>query len=135
MSIETDVKNRTYSLEADLLPIIHGKIALPNPETLATDAGASILHYREMHCGDALLPAGKKWGVRFFLDYTQGGQLTGSGLVAWTEWKDGAYRATAMKFAICKHEQKSGAGANPSRGWHPSRCVKCGLDMTVDSGD
>lgn len=116
--------------------IIAGKVPLPNVAVIDRDVGASILHYREMHCGAALLDAfSKKWNARFFLDYGQGGQSYGSGIAAWTEWKDGAYRAVGMKFAICDHKQVEGANANHSRGWHPARCSKCGLDMSVDSGD
>lgn len=127
--------SKRYSLEIDMQPIIEGRVALPNAKPVIGDVGASILHYHQMHSGAALLPAGKKWNARFFLDYGQGGGLHGSGIVAWTEWKAGAYRATAMKFAICEHKQVTGPGANPSRGWHPSTCEKCGLDMSVDSGD
>lgn len=127
--------DKRYTLEADLMPIIAGDVALPNAKIFDRDVGAEILHYRQMHCGTALLPAGKKWNVRFFLDYGQGGGLHGSGLAAWTEWKDGAYRAVGMSFAICDHKPVVGAGANPSRGWHPASCEKCGLDMSVDSGD
>lgn len=124
-----------YSLANDLQPIIDGKVQVPNPQPIAGDVGAAMLHYREMNCGDALFPEGKKWGARFFLDYGPGGQLHGTGLIAWSTWKDGAYRAAGVRFAICKHEKVVGAGANPSRGWHPGKCSKCGLDMTVDSGD
>jgi hypothetical protein len=131
----TATKRNGYSLETDLMPIIEGKIALPNARPIETDVGAAILHYHKMHSGQALLPQGKKWNVRFFLDYTQGGSLTGAGIVAWTDWKDGAYRAVAMTFAICDHKAVEGAGANHSRGWHPASCSKCGLDMSVDSGD
>jgi hypothetical protein len=89
-----------------------------------------------MHCGTAILPSGDKaWHARFFFDYGQGGSCHGSGIVAWTKWKDGAYRAVAMRFAICQHTKVDGPGANHSRGWHPGACSKCGLDMTVDSGD
>lgn len=124
-----------YSLETDLQPIMDGKVALPNAKVIERDIGAAILHYSGMHCGVALLPAGTKWNVRYFLDYGQGGGLHGSGIVAWTEWKDGAYRAVGMSFAICDHTSVEGAGANHSRGWHPASCSKCGLDMSVDSGD
>jgi hypothetical protein len=126
----------TYTMDRDMLPIIQGNVALPNAKLIDRDVGASVLHYREMHCGNALLASGKKqWNARFFLDYGQGGGLHGSGTVAWTEWKEGAYRATAMTFAICDHKPIEGASANHSRGWHPARCEKCGLDMSVDSGD
>lgn len=127
---------KRYDFEKDLLPIIEGKVPLPNAKPVEKDAGAAILHCRTMHCGHALLANGRKeWNARFFLDYGQGGDLEGTGLVAWVEWKDGAYRATAMKFAICEHTKVEGPGANHSRGWHPGHCSKCGLDMSVDSGD
>ena len=122
----------TYTLDRDLMPIIAGKVALPNAKPVETDIGAKILHYTEMNCGQALLPTGKtQWSARFFLDYGQGGGLHGSGVVAWTEWKDGASRAVGMTFAICDHTPVEGAGANHSRGWHPARCSKCGLDMSA----
>jgi hypothetical protein len=127
---------KTYTLETDLMPIIEGKVALPNFKPLDRDVGAAILHYTTMHSGQPLRPDGKKqWHARIFLDYGQGGQLYGSGIVAWTEWKDGAYRAVGAEFAICEHTKVAEPGANPSRGWHPGSCSKCGLDMTVDSGD
>ena len=129
-------KRKGFTLETDLMPIIEGKVALPNTSPIEIDVGSAILHYRQMHCGTALLADGKKkWSARFFLDHGQGGQLYGSGIVAWTDWKDGAYRAIGMKFAICEHKVVEGAGANHSRGWHPASCSKCGLDMSVDSGD
>jgi hypothetical protein len=128
-------KRNGYSMDEDLKPIIEGKVALPNAEPIERDVGATILHYRQMHCGTAVLSGKKHWSARFFLDYGQGGQLYGSGIAAWSEWKDGAYRAVGLKFAICQHEIQSGAGANHSRGWHPASCSKCGLNMSVDSGD
>jgi hypothetical protein len=125
-----------YTIERDLRPIIEGKVDLPNTSSIDSDVGVAILHYREMYSGIASLSgANKVWDARFFLNYGQGGQLYGSGIVAWTTWKDGAYRAVGMKFAICDHEPTEGAGANHSRGWHPAHCSKCGLDMSVDSGD
>jgi hypothetical protein len=129
-------KRNGYTMDGDLKPIIQGNVALPNAKPIERDVGAAILHYHEMHSGWALLPDGRKeWNARFFLDRGQGGGLHGTGIVAWTAWKDGAYRATAMTFAICEHTQVEGAGANHSRGWHPGHCSKCGLDMSVDSGD
>lgn len=131
----TTTKRNGYSLEIDLQPIIEGRVALPNARLIDRDIGAALLHYQQMHSGAALLPTGKRWNVRYFLDYGQGGGLHGSGLVAWTDWRDGAYRAVGMSFAICDHKPVVGAGANPMRGWHPASCEKCGLDMSVDSGD
>jgi hypothetical protein len=135
MADQVTAMRKGFTLEADLMPIIEGKVALPNAKPIETDIGATILHYHKMYSGRVLLPKGKEWNVRFFLDYGQGGQVYGSGIVAWTEWKDGAYRAVGMKFAICEHEPVEGAGANHSRGWHPARCAKCGTDLSVDSGD
>jgi len=125
-----------YDLERDLLPIMEGKVALPNAKPIDDDDVVSILHYRDMHPGRALLPNGHtEWSARYFLDYGKGGQLYGTGIVAWSAWRDGANRVSGYKFAICEHEPKADAGANPSRGWNPAHCAKCGLDMTVDSGD
>lgn len=66
------------------------------------------------HCG--------VW-TQFFLNVSDG---SGYALI---------YGPCAVRFAICKHQKRTGAGANPSRGWHPGHCIKCGLDMSVDSGD
>jgi hypothetical protein len=124
--------------DAQIKEIIAGKIALPNVAEFVGDIGAAILYFRNMHAGAALMPDGKKeWNARFFLDYGQGGAFHGSGIVAWTAWSNEAQamRAVAVRFSICDHNQVEGAGANHSRGWHPSRCTKCGLDMSVDSGD
>lgn len=38
------------------------------------------------------------------------------------------------KFGMCQHEWDE-SGANHSRGWHPKRCRKCGVDASIDSGD
>lgn len=131
---------KTYTLEGDLLPIMRGDVPLPNPEPVEGDLSAHILHYDAMQSGRCvLLPGetGKQWNVRFFLDQGQGGQLEGSGIVAWTMWDGEKHRsgATGLRFAICKHTKVDGPGANHSRGWHPGSCSKCGLDMTIDSGD
>jgi len=131
---------KTYSLETDLMPIMRGDVALPNPEPINRDIGAEILHYNQMRSGCSVLLPGetsKKWNVSFFLDSGQSGQLYGSGLVAWTKWDNEkrTYAATGLRFAICQHTKVDDPGANHSRGWHPGRCSKCGLDMTIDSGD
>jgi hypothetical protein len=130
----------TYTLERDLHPIMRGEKPLPNPEPIDGDIGALILHYGQMTSGCSVLLPGeknKKWNVSFFLDHGQGGQLYGSGIVAWTKWDNDkqTHVATGLKFAICQHKKVDGLGANHSRGWHPGRCEKCGLDMTIDSGD
>jgi hypothetical protein len=129
-----------YTLETDLMPIMKGDVPLPNPEPIEGDLASTILYYNSMQSGRCVLLPGetnKKWNVSFFLDHGQGGQLEGSGVVAWTTWDNEkrAPGATGLRFAICKHTKVEGAGANHSRGWHPGHCSKCGLDMTVDSGD
>jgi len=130
----------TYTIERDIEPIMKGEVPLPNPEPIEGNLAAHILYYSSMQSGRCVLLPGetsKKWNVSFFLDKGQGGQLEGSGIVAWTCWdhekRDSG--ATGLRFAICKHTKVDGPGANHSRGWHPGKCSKCGLDMTVDSGD
>lgn len=128
-------KRKVYTLDADLLPIMKGDVALPNPEPIKGDLASTILHYSEMHVGHALIDGKKEWHVRYFLDYGQGGGLEGSGVVAWCRLEKGFLIGTGLKFAICQHTKVADPGANPSRGWHPGRCSKCDLDMTIDSGD
>lgn len=125
-----------YSLEDDLKPIIEGKVALPNfkPLDLSHAVDRVACHGKSMR-GNALLPGAgehKTW-AQFFLDYGQGGGLQGSGLVLYY----GGYGkgGQAATFAICEHVKVKGFGANHSRGWHPGSCSKCGLDLSVDSGD
>lgn len=70
--------------------------------------------------------------ARYFFWHGQGGQNYGQAYVL-------IYGANTKPKAgmvyICKHEVQVDADARPERGWHPGRCRKCGLDMTVDSGD
>jgi len=72
-----------------------------------------------------------------FARKTQGGALDGtaSALIYRPSWQAGKDIPRTVKFQICDHEVVEGAGANHQRGWHPARCKKCGLDMSVDSGD
>ncbi len=69
-------------------------------------------------------------------DRTQGGNLTGEArvLIYRPTWKPITEPMTAQ-FSLCVHEVVQGAGARPSRGWRPAHCSKCGLDLSVDSGD
>jgi len=128
-----------YSLDGNLKPIMRGDAPLPNVEPIVGDLAAQMLsNFGTVRDGVVLLVDGKKhWAAKYFLDRGQGGQLYGSGMVAWTEWsvERKASVATGLKFAICKHTPVAGVGANPRRGWHPASCSKCGLDLTVDSGD
>lgn len=128
-------KRSGYSLEDDLMPIITGKAAVPNlKEIPLSDAVDNIAAcYGPSLRGNVRLPSGGATWAHYFLDRGQGGGLEGSGLVIYY----GGYGkgGQAAKFAICEHTKVEGAGADHRRGWHPGSCSKCGLDMTVDSGD
>lgn len=74
--------------------------------------------------------------ARVFLGLTQGQQLDGRGyLIANQREGDCEGRGPVWRFDLCLHAVEVGAGANHSRGWHPARCTRCGLDLSVDSGD
>lgn len=134
-------KRRGYT-PADFDAICNGGY-LPNAVEVdpGTMLNAIAAHrFVERH-GNGLHPGTsyKSW-AHFFLIDGQGGQLTGEGyaVIYSGQWDAEAKRyvgGKAYRFAICVHEKVAGAGANHSRGWHPGHCAKCGLDMTVDSGD
>jgi hypothetical protein len=43
---------------------------------------------------------------------------------------------SAWLLSICKHEViDNSTPSGRMRGWHPAKCSKCGLDMSVDSSD
>jgi hypothetical protein len=76
----------------------------------------------------------------YHLSVSQGGGLTGEGVAVIDVSGLVKYRSipesiVAGHFAICQHEKIEGDGANHDHGWHPGYCGKCGLDMSVDSGD
>lgn len=127
-------KRKGYSLLDDLQPIIDGKVALPNFKSLDLEraVGNIAACYGPGLRGSALLPGNphREW-AQFFLDRGQGGGLQGSGIVLY--WSPS--KGKAATFAICEHVKADAPGANHSRGWHPGHCTKCGLDMSVDSGD
>ena len=118
----------------------HG--VLPNLEPIADDlgldaiaAGASLAAWPSI--AHLKLPGSTHsvWS-RVFVGNTQGGQLDGKGyLIIWRgHWKDERPHRV-YKFALCAHAIVPGADARPNYGWHPARCSRCGLDLTVDSGD
>lgn len=124
-----------FKLEDDLRPIMDGAAPLPNfkqtdnlSRLVAALAGSRMDH----HAGVALVDGIMRCAT-YFLTGTQHGRLDGGGyvLIDGGQPRNG-YGGT---FAICVHEVVTGAGANPRRGWHPAACSKCGLDLTVDSGD
>jgi hypothetical protein len=42
----------------------------------------------------------------------------------------------AWRVAICNHQiVGTGTQAQSQRGWHRAHCAKCGMDLSVDSGD
>lgn len=122
-----------------------GQAILPNFEQVPIEHGLDSIAagggMHEAHGGvqNVLLPGAERttW-ARVFLNYTQGGSMDGTGLLVW--YRDPFTRnkpegSQIARFAICKHEKKAAIGANPNRGWHPGSCVRCGLNMTVDSSD
>lgn len=116
-------------------------LTLGTPETLDADLNMLVGGYgATLFSGRMMIPGDQHHGEQAMalMDRTQGGQLTGSATVLryLSNWgpKD-AVRPRTAKFKLCDHAKVTGAGANPQRGWHPGRCSKCGLDMTVDSGD
>jgi len=122
----------------DYAQIIAGEIELPNFEPVTPEyfcnALASGGHSMTPKWGHAKADGNyKPWAHYFLTNYSNmGGGVDGSGYVCIYA---GNGNPKVGRFAICKHEKKLGAGANPSRGWNPGACVKCGLDMTIDSGD
>jgi hypothetical protein len=144
--------------EALLSYILAGRMALPNVETLDPDdalntiaCGGSLSACKSIGHVKVGTDTHSRW-AQVFLDWTQMGGLSGTGYAILyrtprqtqvaadgqqPKWeKDWSGSGPAIvKFAICKHEVKAGANANPSRGWHPAHCAKCGLNMSVDSSD
>lgn len=129
--------NKIYTLEDDLMPIIKGNVPLPNFEEESIQAVARLTYYYNgATSGRARTDTTFPQTAMYFLNTGQGGGYTGEGTVLFHGgWKDGKSVARMGRFSICKHEKIVGAGARPERGWHPGHCGKCGLDMSVDSGD
>jgi len=134
-------KGRTFSRE-DYDPYIgksgnsnQGLQPLPNAEDVDPieflNHIASGGHMMVPVWGYALLPDGSRqqWTQFFLTTYMMSGSDGGGYAVTY------GHPPSVKRFAICKHEVQEGPGANPNRGWHPGHCVKCGFDMTYDSGD
>lgn len=122
-----------------------GRVTPPNfevgtPETLDQDldiiaSGGSmgvwsgIMHIR-------LPGANSSTWARGFVTHTQAGRMTGevrlllyrgSGRVDWPR---------TARFMICRHHAPvTSSHHQQSRGIHNAICIKCGLDMSVDSSD
>lgn len=129
--------SKTYS-ELDYVPIIAGDVEVPNFEPVTADYFANLLasggHSLVPKWGWAKQERGHKtWAFYFLANHSNmGAAPDGSGYVTIFGMNN---VPKVGRFAICKHEKQNGAGANHSRGWHPGRCSKCGLDMTIDSSD
>ena len=119
---------------AILLEIAAGKRDLPNFKEVPLARGVAALACSggPISRVESARLDGKRLGyARYAFGSTQGGVFDGTGYVM-------LYAGGVGKigtFAICEHEKVPGRGGNPDRGWHPGTCSKCGLDMTVDSGD
>ena len=119
-----------YTLD-DFAAILKGDTPLPNTEPVRTlEEGvnniASLGHSLTPKWGHSYRPDGHKSWTQYFLNVFDG---SGYALIY------GMRGGSMVRFTICKHQKKTHAGANPSRGWHPGHCIKCGLDLTVDSSD
>lgn len=90
----------------------------------------------DLRRGSFLAPGGSHpvWAL-YGLGRNQRGQLNGAGYVMYYVSAYGSEGGQGGRFAICKHEPIEGEGANHMRGWHPAHCGRCGLDLSVDSGD
>lgn len=132
-------KQKGYSLQDDLMPIIKGKVPLPNFKEMELEKGIGVIAsagglQTVSGINNAKVPGmTSNWGTwaRYWLDTTQGGGYSGAGYVIF--WDNSKGRVGT--FTICDHKFIEGSGADNTRGWHPGHCGKCGLDMTVDSSD
>jgi len=71
--------------------------------------------------------------ARFFLGLTQMDGYSGE---AHALVYESAAMPSAWRLRICAHEvEDSSTAAGRMRGWHPARCLKCGINLSVDSSD
>jgi hypothetical protein len=142
LPIFSRIETMKYTLEKDLMPIIDGKVDVPNFKEVEigrfvnniASGGHSMLAKWGWAYDDG---RHRNWAQYFLTPSAMGdanhGSFDGGGYVMiWSNRKEGAI---VGRFMICDHIKVDGAGANHERGWHPGRCSKCGLDMTVDSSD
>jgi hypothetical protein len=132
-------KRKGYSFDDDLKPIVEGKVPLPNIEDIDPlrflNDLASVGHGWTPKWGYSSIDGRKQW-TQFYLSGGQGGGLNGQGYAVRYGSSYPTPAPRVMRFAICKHEfNGTGTAEQSRRGWHPGHCSKCGLDMTVDSGD
>lgn len=138
--------SKTYKIEEDLKPYLHPlqpwgqQAVLPNLEEI-TDPTEALKHISWSHANidyynAAVMLPGKQYPTycKLFTNPTpMGGTKSwdGSGLIMTKDWPT----PRVFKFALCQHKKRASPDARPDRGWHPGICEKCGMDMTVDSGD
>lgn len=131
---------KTYAFD-EINPIVTGDVDVPN--FVALNSYGEFLnnlaaggHMLLPIWGWAKLPGERKQWTQFF--------LTGAGMGSPRNgcFDGGGYMVTYDSrgpiigtFAICRHVKKDAPGADHRRGWHPGACEKCGMDMTIDSGD
>lgn len=130
-----------------MLFYLAGHARLPNSKPMDTE---TVLE--RIACGGSLtapygvshtrLPhhSAKGWPgwSRVFISHTQGGAFDGRGyVIAYKGARsfEGKGFNRAYSFALCDHDVSVGRNARPSRGWHPAHCKRCGLNLSVDSGD
>lgn len=142
----TDQAKAPFTLEGNLKPYLtHNSgqtLELPNfqPLDLAVAVGkfASTGGWECVENAFVKTPGrANRYGTyaKVFLRHGQMSGPDGTGIVLWTDYGPTGAQVFAGQFALCVHEPVEGAGANHQRGWHPARCSKCGLNMSVDSGD
>lgn len=74
--------------------------------------------------------------ARGFVQHTQMDGISGKAwLLMYVSTWDQKPLPRVCTFSICDHEIVEGAGARHERGWHPSKCILCGLNTSVDSSD
>lgn len=145
VSVERSMINVVMEFQAGdftevMIAMATGRMALRNAEPIdVRDAinriasGSSLAPYPLMgsvKIGADFMP---KW-ARLFTSTTQAGVADGRGIAL--VYQAGKSDPQTYRFAICEHEPVgSGTPEQTRRGWHPARCRKCGLDLSVDSGD
>lgn len=134
------VRYRKFTMEGDLAPYLDAKMPLPHFKQMPVwrVANSATRFYGHLvESKSAILDfKDRKHNALYMLKVGQGGGLTGEGYVILSVgYRGDESDVIAGSFTLCEHEKVEGAGANHSRGWHPGYCKKCGLDMSVDSGD
>jgi len=126
----------------DIDLIVAGKVVAPNFEPIDLEEACAFMlmgTVNDRH-GWFKTAGAQSYSrtARYFEEHGQGGQQLGQGVVIYSAGWDGErhkYGIKAGRWVLCKHEHVAHAGADPRRGWRPAHCGKCGVSLTVDSGD